>query len=115
MGGDPQIAELLRSASQVCISPTVLGGLHSAFRRGTRTAQNQKLLQDFLSKPSVIVLDRTSQTALRYAEVDAYLYSKGRPIPRNDVWIAASALEHGCILVTRDAHFRELPLLPIWP
>ena len=61
------------------------------------------------------VLDVTADTALHYPEVDVFLYTKGRPIPRNDVWIAALALEHGCVLIARDAHFRELPLLPIRP
>ena len=57
----------------------------------------------------------TAETAERYAEIDAYLRLKGRPIPRNDVWIAALVMEHGGVLITRDAHFRELPLLPIRP
>jgi tRNA(fMet)-specific endonuclease VapC len=44
-----------------------------------------------------------------------YLRKKGRPIPRNDVWIAAVALEHGLQLLTLDVHFREIPLLLIQP
>jgi tRNA(fMet)-specific endonuclease VapC len=64
---------------------------------------------------SVRVLHVTEETALRYAEVDGYLRKKGRPIPRNDVWIAASALEHGHHLLTLDVHFREIPLLLIQP
>ena len=51
-------------------------------------------MAQFLSKPSVRVLNVTEETALRYAEVDVHLRRKGRPIPRNDVWIAAVALEH---------------------
>ena len=82
---------------------------------GSRTAGNERQLRSFLRKPSVAILDVTAETAQRYAEIDGYLWSKGRPIPRNDVWIAASALEHGCVLITGDAHFRELPLLPDRP
>lgn len=52
---------------------------------------------------------------MRYAEVDVLLRQKGRPIPRNDVWIAAIALEHGMHLLTLDEHFREIPLLLIEP
>ena len=115
MKGDPEILDILRQAAQVYLSAIVLGELHSGFRRGTRTAENESLLQSFLRKPSVSVLDVSAETALRYAEIDAFLYEKGRPIPRNDVWIAAHALEHGCVLITRDAHFRQLPLLPIRP
>lgn len=72
-------------------------------------------LSQFLNKPSVRVLNITDETARRYAEVDVYLRKRCRPIPRNDVWIAATALEHGLHLVTLDVHFREIPLLPIQP
>ena len=48
-------------------------------------------------------------------EVDDYLRKNGRPIPRNDVWIAAAALEHGLQLLTLDTRFREIPLLLIEP
>jgi tRNA(fMet)-specific endonuclease VapC len=115
MQGDPAILELLRQANQVFVPAVVLGELHSGFRRGSRIAENESLLKAFLAKPSVAVLDVTAETAQRYAEIDVYLWSKGRPIPRNDVWIAALAMEHGCVLITRDAHFREIPLLLIRP
>ena len=115
MQGDPEILELLSQATQVFVPAVVLGELHSAFRRGNRTAENERLLKGFLGKPSVSVLDVTADTAVHYAEIDVFLYAKGRPISRNDVWIAALALEHGCVLIARDAHFHELPLLPIRP
>jgi tRNA(fMet)-specific endonuclease VapC len=89
--------------------------LYSGFRAGSRWAESTAQLTRFLSKPSVRVLSVTEETALRYAEVDVYLRKNGRPIPRNDVWIAASALEHGLQLLTLDTHFREIPLLPIQP
>lgn len=93
----------------------VLGELCSGFRAGNRWAENVALLQQFLGKPSVRVLPITYETALRYAEIDVFLRRKGRPIPRNDVWIAASALEHGLQLLTLDLHFSEIPLLLIQP
>jgi tRNA(fMet)-specific endonuclease VapC len=89
--------------------------LHSGFRAGNRCAENTTQLAQFLSKSSVRVLPITEETALRYAEVDVYLRKKGRPIPRNDVWIASVALEHGLQLLTLDVHFREIPLLLIQP
>ena len=61
------------------------------------------------------VLNVTEETALRYAEIDVFLRKRGRPIPRNDVWIAALALEHGMQLLTLDEHFLEIPLLLIEP
>lgn len=112
---DQEIGEILISAAQVLVPAIVLGELHSGFRRGTRVEQNVRQLEAFLAKPSAEVVSVTAETANWYAEVDNYLIAKGRPIPRNDVWIAALAMQHGAILLTRDAHFRQLPLLLVRP
>jgi tRNA(fMet)-specific endonuclease VapC len=113
--GHQPVLDVMRRSQTVAVSPVVLGELYSGFRAGNRWAENTAQLTQFLSKPSVRVLNITEETALRYAEVDVYLRKKGRPIPRNDVWIAAVALEHGLQLLTLDGHFREIPLLLIQP
>jgi tRNA(fMet)-specific endonuclease VapC len=113
--GHQHILDVLRRSETVAVSAVVLGELYSGFRAGNCWAENTAQLAQFLSKPSVRVLNVTEETALRYAEVDAYLRKKGRHIPRNDVWIAAVALEHGLQLLTLDVHFREIPLLLIQP
>ena len=109
------IVDVVRRSETIAVPTIVLGELHSGFRAGNRCAENIAQLAEFLSKPSVRVLNITEETALRYAEIDVYLRKRGRPIPRNDVWIAAVALEHGLQLVTLDGHFREIPLLLIQP
>jgi len=113
--GHQAILNVLRRSETVCLSAVVLGELYSGFRAGNRWAENTAQLAQFLSKPSVRVVNVTEETALRYAEVDVYLRKNGRPIPRNDVWIAAAALEHGLQLLTLDIHFRQIPLLLIQP
>jgi tRNA(fMet)-specific endonuclease VapC len=113
--GNQAILDVVQRSESIALSAIVLGELHSGFRAGNRCAENIARLAEFLSKPSVRVLNVTEETALRYAEIDVYLRKRGRPIPRNDVWIAAVALEHGLQLVTLDAHFREIPLLLIQP
>jgi predicted nucleic acid-binding protein len=113
--GQQPILDVMRRSETVAVSAVVLGELYSGFRAGNRWVENTAQLARFLSKPSVRVLNVTEETALRYAEVDVYLRKKGRPIPRNDVWIAAVALEHGLQLLTLDIHFREIPLLLIQP
>ncbi len=113
--GRQPILDVLRRSETVSGSAVVLGELYSGFRAGNRWAENTAQLAQFLSKPSVRVLNVTEETALRYAQVDEYLRKKGRPIPRNDVWIAAVALEHGLQLLTLDVHFREIPLLLTQP
>jgi tRNA(fMet)-specific endonuclease VapC len=113
--GNQQILDVLRRSETVGVPAVVLGELYSGFRAGDRCGENMAQLAQFLSKPSIRILNVTEETALRYAEVDVYLRKKGRPIPRNDVWIAAVALEHGLQVLTLDGHFREIPLLLIQP
>ena len=113
--GNQPILSVVQQSETIAVSAVVLGELHSGFRAGNRCKENMTQLTHFLSKPSVRVLNVTEETALRYAEVDVYLRERGRPIPRNDVWIAAAALEHGLQLLTLDVHFREIPLLLIQP
>lgn len=55
-----------------------------------------------------VVIDVDSGTAMKYGEVIAALFKKGKPLPINDVWIAATVLQHGLTLVTRDNHFKEI-------
>jgi predicted nucleic acid-binding protein len=55
------------------------------------------------------VLDVGGQTAERYAAIFAFLRRQGTPIPTNDIWIAASAMEHGLSVLTRDPHFKKVP------
>jgi len=113
--GRQGILEVMRRSETVAVPAVVLGELYSGFRAGIRWAENTEQLARFLSKPTVRVLNVTEETALRYAEVDVYLRKQGRPIPRNDVWIAAVALEYGLQLLTLDVRFREVPLLLIQP
>jgi len=113
--GHQAILNVVRQAETVAMSPVVLGELYSGYRGGSRWSENIARLTQFLNESASRLLHITEETALRYAELDAYLRERGRPIPRNDVWIAASAIEHGLHLVTLDAHFREIPLLLIQP
>lgn len=113
--GDERVLEVMQRSELVAVPVVVLGELHSGFRAGTRCEENEKQLARFLSKRTVRVLPVTEETAMRYAQIDVYLRKKGRPIPRNDVWITALAVEHGLRLLTLDEHFREIPLLMLEP
>ena len=107
-GGDPDTVDALRMADKIRLSSVVLGELLAGFAAGSREARNRRDLAAFLDSPRADVVPVTTDTAAFYATVFALLRSKGRPIPTNDLWIAASALEHGLALVTHDAHFREI-------
>jgi tRNA(fMet)-specific endonuclease VapC len=108
MLGNAAVVEVLAHAERICVNSIVLGELLGGFAAGTRESKNRAELARFLASPRVEVLPVTAQTADSYALVYAGLRRKGQPIPTNDLWIAASALEHGAALLTRDAHFGQI-------
>jgi predicted nucleic acid-binding protein len=78
----------------------------NAVDTGSKEAWNRKELTSFLNNPRVFLDQVTETTAEFYADIYLRLRSKGTPIPANDMWIAASAMEHGCALYSLDRHFR---------
>ncbi|HMX09802.1 MAG TPA: type II toxin-antitoxin system VapC family toxin [Burkholderiaceae bacterium] len=108
MRGDAAIVEALAHADRLYLNAVVLGELLGGFAAGAREAANRAELSRFLASPRVGLLPVTAETADSYALVYGGLRRKGQPIPTNDLWIAASALEHGCALLTLDAHFRQV-------
>jgi len=102
---DANIVSVLQHAPTLLICTTVLGELLAGFAAGTREQANRHELTQFISSPRVTVKACTAGTADLYALVYAALRRKGQPIPSNDLWIAASCLEHGAALLTHDAHF----------
>jgi len=86
----------------------VLAELRIGFRGGSKEARNLDELEQFLSSPRVEICSLTEQTAILYAEIFGTLQRKGTPIPLNDVWIAASAMEQGAILLSADTHFTRI-------
>lgn len=100
--------ELLRRVEYIGMSTVVLGELLAGFRCGSREAENRRELNDFLDTPRVEVLSIDEETTDFYAEVYRALKEKGRPIPTNDLWIAAATLRHGQALATMDEHFQYI-------
>lgn len=109
MRGNKKIAELLNEADEVFFSPIVLGEILSGFKRGSKEKENKSVLKDFLSITNVRVLNIDESTAERYSIIIDYLKKNGTPIPTNDIWIAASAMQNGLCLLTTDRHFAILP------
>jgi predicted nucleic acid-binding protein len=103
--GDSVAVDILSSADEIHLNATVLGELLAGFAVGSREAANRERLGDFLDSPRVSFLPLTKRTCEFYALLYAQLRRKGRPIPTNDLWIAATALEHGLALFTLDEHF----------
>ena len=99
---------LLRRADFIAVNTVILGELLAGFRCGSREEQNRRELDRFLDSPRVDVLPIDEETTEFYAQVFYELKQKGRPIPSNDLWLAASALQHGLTLATHDDHFNHI-------
>ena len=106
--GDDDAVELLRLADEVHLSTVVLGELLAGFAAGSRERRNREELTAFLESPRVRIDAVDEGTADFYGRIFALLRRKGRPIPTNDLWIAAAALQHGLVLATRDDHFAAI-------
>ena len=102
------IKAAIQSADDVYMNATVLGELQAGFLRGSHRRKNERELDAFLASPRAHVVDVDRETALRYAIILDGLRRAGRPIPTNDIWIAASAMQHGLRLVTTDSHYRQV-------
>jgi tRNA(fMet)-specific endonuclease VapC len=106
--GHDEVADRVRRAEQVVFSTVVAGELLLGFRLGSRLKKNMAELDAFLENPYVSLVPVTLTTADRFARIAAALRAKGRPIPTNDIWIAAHAMEAGAELLSFDAHFEAI-------
>jgi predicted nucleic acid-binding protein len=96
-------------AGTVMIPAIVLGELRAGFKDSAREEENERKLVQFISDPVVRVLDVVESSSRNYAALKHFLKKSGTPIPENDIWIAALAVEHLVPVVTSDAHFNYLP------
>ena len=108
MRGDEQTATVARDATEILMSAVVIGELLYGFRHGSRFDRNATDLRSFLDNPYVSFVPVGPVTADRYSRIAAALRAKGNPIPTNDVWIAAHAMETGADLVSVDRHFEAV-------
>lgn len=103
--GDPEAVAVLRRAPGIGLCAIVIGELLAGFACGRQVTRNRRELAEFLASPRVEILPTDAETAEHYASAFALLRRQGRPIPTNDLWIAATALQYGYAVLTRDAHF----------
>jgi tRNA(fMet)-specific endonuclease VapC len=100
------VKDSLTQASEVFIPSIVIGELCYGARKSGRVGTNLARVDELVADSRILVCD--AETARQYGEVKNKLRLRGRPLPENDVWIAALALQHVLTLVTRDAHFQEV-------
>jgi tRNA(fMet)-specific endonuclease VapC len=109
--GDEDLAKQLETCEELWLPMIVLGEMKAGFYGGSRSNHNDALLRKFLAKPNVGVLLPDQETAEHYARIFVQLNRAATPIPDNDLWIAALAIQHNLLLITRDRHFQRIPQL----
>ena len=103
---DQAIRGRLSQRPMVLLSAVVLGELYYGAQKSERLAKNLRQINRFLTRAAVVQSD--AATAYEYSAIRNELRIKGRPIPENDLWIAAAARQHDLTLVSRDRHFAEV-------
>jgi tRNA(fMet)-specific endonuclease VapC len=111
--GDQPIAEILQQTDIIGFSSISIGELLSGFKAGGKEKKNRDELNIFLDSQRVEIFPVDEETAEFYAEILKGLRKIGKPIPTNDIWIAACAFQHGFKLFTVDSHFKSIPGLSV--
>jgi tRNA(fMet)-specific endonuclease VapC len=110
--GLAEAVECLQAAEQIFIPFVTIAELRAGFLAGTPGKRNAQVLSTFLNRARVRILWPDEETTRQYARTWLQLRRQGTPIPTNDLWIAALALQHNTALFSRDSHFDHLAQLP---
>jgi len=105
---EAEAVNLVKRVEYIGVNTVILGELLAGFRCGNRERENRLELDQFLDSARVDTITLDDETAEFYAQIFSELRQKGRPIPSNDLWLAASALQHGLALATYDEHFNNI-------
>jgi tRNA(fMet)-specific endonuclease VapC len=111
MAGDRFIRQRVAETEQVILSTVVVGELLFGAHRSGRLEHNLKRAEELAANSEVVEI--TIETARNYGVIKTALRRKGTPIPDNDIWIAATAQQHGAAIITRDTHFDAIENLAV--
>lgn len=108
---DQEIHDRMAAAEEIFISCIAIGEMYFGAYKSLKIQENISRIDEFVLKNTV--LSCNAETAKIYGDIKNRLKDKGRPIPENDIWLAAIAQQYGLILVTKDSHFDTIENLRI--
>jgi len=106
LDNDPAAISLIHKIDNVFTSVVVVGELYFAAANSSKREVNLKNFQEALACVEIISID--DDVCMSYAKIKLELKKKGKPIPDNDIWIAACAHAKGLSVATFDQHFSEI-------
>ena len=107
--GNETVINHLNENKDFAIAAIVLGEQEFGIQNSKQHQKHSNQLKDFMTGVDVVKIDK--ETAVWYGKIKTELRKPGKPIPENDIWIAALSLQHNLTLVTNDAHFDSVNLL----
>ncbi len=112
--GDEAVLSNLDHSIEVFVSAIALGELFFGAAKSGRPRENMAKLEQFAEGRRILPCDH--EVARQYGRLKNDLRAKGRPLPENDIWIAAVASHHDLVLATRDRHFRDIDglVIAVW-
>ena len=100
---EPSLNKYILNADEVFIPCIVIGELYYGARKSSKIQENLNKIDEFAAGNTILSCD--TNTAMIYGDIKNALKEKGKPIPENDIWIAAIARQYDLILITKDKHF----------
>lgn len=110
---EPEIVKCVQQADKIYFPFITLAELRSGFACGTKAKKNEAVLTKILNQDCIDVIYPDEETTFYYASLFRQLREQGTPIPTNDLWIAAIAVQYDLLLASRDKHFKSLAQIPI--
>jgi len=108
MRGNKIAIEVIQKVKNIIITPILTGELLSGFLLGSKENENKSDLKKFLDSKRVITLNIDTRTSEYFAKIYKILRKNGTPIPTNDMWIAAIAMQYDFAIFSFDKHFINL-------
>jgi tRNA(fMet)-specific endonuclease VapC len=105
--GEPAALKVVAAAERIAVPVIVLGEFRLGIAQSRRRAEYEQWLREWISVVTVLEIDE--ETTRYYAAIGLELKKKGKPIPSNDLWIAALCRQHAMPLASRDRHFDLVP------